>query len=130
MSATIGTMPVRRLFALIAVAFLVTLAGCGEDQGQQILGKWKMANPGGKLLSGRIEFHPSGSVIVREHWLGDGGPRFKVMTGTYRFVGDRRLRMVLGEAGGRKVERIVGVAIRKNRMSLGFRGGSVVYFRE
>lgn len=130
MGATIGTMPARRLIALIAVAFLFTLTGCGETPQQQIIGKWKMADPGGKLLSGRIEFYPSGSVIVRENWRGADGPRFKLMTGTYRFVGDRSLRMVLGEAGGRKVERIIGVAIRKNRMSLGYHGGSVVYLRE
>jgi len=119
------------LLAPLVLLLAFTLAGCGDGDRlrNEIVGKWELTDPGGKLLGGRIEFHPSGSVIVMERWLTGAGPRPKVLTGSYAFVDDLRIRMRVREGDGEPVERIVAVAINDNRMSLGFPDGSVVYQR-
>lgn len=124
-------MPRNALILALVLLLGLALAGCGEDDRlrDEIVGKWEMTDPGGKLLGGRIEFHPSGSVIVMERWLTGAGPRPKVLTGSYAFIDDLRIRMRVREGGGEPVERVVAVAINDNRMSLGFPEGSIVYRR-
>ncbi len=119
----------RRLVA--TVLLVLWLPACGDDaQERGIVGKWVMTDPGGELLGGTVEFSASGSVTVVEVWRTETGPKETTLTGTYLFIEERRMRMELREAGGPQIRRVVAVAVTESRLSLGFRGGSVVYRRQ
>ena len=122
----------RRLPALfpLFLALSLALAACGgEDLENQILGKWKITDPGGTLAGGTVDFGKSGLVTIVELLRQGGAIRQNVMSGTYVFTDSDTISMVLSQAGGESIRREVGVGIRKGWLTLHFGSGQIVYRR-
>ncbi len=122
----------RRLSSLIPLLLALSLgvAACGqEDFKAEILGKWRITDPGGDLAGGTIEFRKNGGVTIIEQLRQGGTLRHNVFIGTYRFTDSDTVHMELSQSGGGLISRDVGVGIRKGWLTLHFGNGQIAYRR-
>ncbi len=97
--------------ALLALACLAAAAGAADRPDELIVGKWGPANGKDK---GTVEFAKNGKLSVKGK--DDDGKDFDV-GGTYKFIGDDALDVVLTVAGEVKKERLK-VKVDKDELSL------------
>ncbi len=122
----------KRLAGLLPILFALSLgvAACErEDFKNEILGKWRITDPGGDLASGTIEFSKNGGVTIVEQLRQGGIMRHNVLTGTYRFTDSDTVHMELSQSQGGLIRRDVGVGIRKGWLTLHFGRGQISYRR-
>ncbi|NJN68155.1 MAG: DUF4923 family protein [Chloroflexaceae bacterium] len=85
---------------LILSAFLL-FSGCGQSPQEAIIGKWQLSG-----ADSTIEFWADGTLVST-------GPSGEASSGTYEFIGENQVRLLVGST-----ETVVQVDIRGNQMSL------------
>lgn len=117
------------LFPLLLVLSLGVAACGGEDFKSEVLGKWRITDPGGDLVGGTIEFRKNGGVTIVEQLRQGGRIQQKIFIGTYRFTDGKTVHMELSQSDGGLISRDVGVGIREGWLTLYFGTGQIAYRR-
>ncbi len=114
----------------LLLALSLGVAACGgEDFTDEVLGKWRITDPGGDLVGGTIEFRKNGGVTIIEQLRQDGRIRQNVFIGTYRFTDGKTVHMELSQSDGGLISQDVGVGIREGWLTLYFGTGQIAYRR-